>query len=138
MQHLTPTAPCSMLTSIFFTIFFLLMQSTLPNRRVAHSLPKNSMHILPTVVYTFLMVLTRRICTMINSFIILTTLVFNFIMILLRKIRSILSRVNLFGYIDIFTSFIVFFSSSKQFFHALTLWGGKTKGHQKWQNYHHA
>ena len=66
-QHLTPTAPCSMLTSIFF-LLLLLVQCTLPNRRAAHSLPKDSMHILLAVVYTFLMVLTR-ICTMINSII---------------------------------------------------------------------
>ena len=49
------------------------------------------------------------------------TLLFSFIRILLRKISLILSRVNLFGYIDIFASFIVFVKSSKQFFQALTL-----------------
>ena len=38
---------------------------------------------------------------------ILITLLFSFIRILLRKIRLILSRVNLFGYNDIFTSFSV-------------------------------
>ena len=43
------------------------------------------------------------------------TLLFSFIRILLRKISLILSRVNLFGYIDIFASFIVFVKSSKQF-----------------------
>ena len=58
------------------------------------------------------------------------TLLFSFIRILLRKIRLILSKVNCFGYTDIFISFIVFVKSSKQFFKLLLYEKEKQKGNK--------
>ena len=48
--------------------------------------PNISIHILHTVLYTFLMVLTRRICLTISLHI-LHTVLHTFLMVLIRRIR---------------------------------------------------
>ena len=134
-QHLTPTATCSMLTWIFFSLFFLLVQCTLPDRKAAHSLPKDyaysphcSLYILDGTDKGNMHNDQQLHQLDIISYILMTLYCLVSSGFCWEKLDWY-SQGLIFLVIMIYLPFIVFFKSSKQFFQALTLWKGKTKGH---------